>query len=274
MRRTARFVVLVSAGLLVFFVGGYWAGISSEIRTAVKVANPVLFLAAALWCRRNESLRPWRNAFIGFFAASCGFLAAWWLSGPLARLVGATADSVSGIALLKFADALPIILTVIAVARAGGMSFTDLGLGKGKPKIWLPVGLATFAAFAVVFGLQVMELGIDGPTLAAYVPWTLLFVGANALMEEVHFRGLLLGPFEELVGRHPANLCIALVFTLVHAPVQYAPDILVFLAIVFVLAIAWGYLIQRSGSVWGSVLFHAGADLLIVVGIYSTYGIE
>ena len=74
------------------------------------------------------------------------------------------------------------------------------------------------------------------------------------------------------ISQLEANLCIALVFTLVHAPVEYAPDILVFLAIVFVLAIAWGYLIQRSGSVWGSVLFHAGADLLIVVGIYSTYG--
>lgn len=86
-------------------------------------------------------------------------------------------------------------------------------------------------------------------------------------------RWLLLGSFEELIGRHAANLCIALFFTLVHAPVQYAPDILVFLAIVFAFSLAWGYLIQKSETIWGSVLFHAGADLLIVVGIYSTYGV-
>jgi len=56
--------------------------------------------------------------------------------------------------------------------------------------------------------------------------------------------------------------------------VQYAPDILVFLAILFVLALAWGYVIQRTESLWGCALFHAGADLMIMVGIYETYGIR
>ncbi|NJD66720.1 MAG: CPBP family intramembrane metalloprotease [Chloroflexi bacterium] len=96
----------------------------------------------------------------------------------------------------------------------------------------------------------------------------------NGFMEELHFRGLLLKPFERLLGTHAANLCIALFFTLAHAPVRYAPDIGAFMAILLVLSLAWGYVIQETESLWGSVLFHAGADLLIIVGIFEAYGVR
>ena len=29
---------------------------------------------------------------------------------------------------------------------------------------------------------------------------------------------------------------------------------------------------QKTGSLWGSVLFHAGADLLIILPIFSNFG--
>jgi len=190
------------------------------------------------------------------------------------KLFGFTTNSVPGIALLKFFDAIPIVVTVILVARLGGLKPADLYLQTGKLKVWLIVGLLSFAAFAVLFLVQARDQDMPAVRLLAYAPWTLLFVFSNAFMEELHFRGLLLKPFERLLGRHPANLCIALFFTLAHAPVQYAPDILVFLAVLFVLALVWGYVIQKTESLWGSVLSHAGADLMIMVGIYKTYGVS
>lgn len=33
------------------------------------------------------------------------------------------------------------------------------------------------------------------------------------------------------------------------------------------LALAWGYLADDTGSLWGAILFHAGADLGIFLGI-------
>jgi membrane protease YdiL (CAAX protease family) len=134
--------------------------------------------------------------------------------------------------------------------------------------------MASFAVFAVLSVLQAREQNVPGDRLVAYAPWILLFVFCNAFMEELHFRGLLLKPFERLLGRNAANLCIALFFTLAHAPVQYTPDIVSFLAILLVLALAWGYVIQKTESLWGSVLFHAGADLMIIVGIFETYGVH
>jgi membrane protease YdiL (CAAX protease family) len=45
-----------------------------------------------------------------------------------------------------------------------------------------------------------------------------------------------------------------------------------FLVVLFGLAIAWGWLMHRTGSLWGSALFHAGADLLIILPIFSSLG--
>jgi len=274
MKRAGVFASLLVVGMLVFFVGGYWAGIPHGFRTAAKITLPCLLLLAAVACDRTESSRHWRSVWLAFFAASCAFLVAWWVSDPLMKLFGFTTDSVPGIAFMKLFDALPIVVTVILVARLGGLRLADLYLQSGKIKAWLVVGIVSFAAFAVLFLLQARDQDIPADRLLAYAPWILLFVFSNAFMEELHFRGLLLKPFERLLGRHPANLCIALFFTLAHAPVQYAPNILWFLAILLVLSLAWGYVIQKTESLWGSVLFHAGADLLIIVGIFETYGIR
>lgn len=163
------------------------------------------------------------------------------------------------------------MITAILVARVGGLRPADLYLRRGKVKAWLIIGLVTFAVFTALFLVQAGDQDIGADRLFEYAPWTLLFVFVNAFMEELHFRGLLLGSFERLLGRHSADICIALFLTLVHAPVQYTPDILVFLAVLFLLAPAWGYIIQKTKALWGPVLFHAGADLMIMVGIYNTY---
>jgi len=267
-----RFTVLLLAGLVVFFVAGYWAGIPQVTRTAIKFAVPILLLLLVWGCDRVPSLRPWRRVVLALLAASSGFLVSWLLADPLLHALGITADSVRGIALTKLTDAVLIVVPLMIVARVGGMSWKELYLCRGKQRLWLMVGIGSFSLFFALFLMQSLDQGLSATRLLALAPWTLIFVFSNAFMEELHFRGLLLRPFEELLGRHGANLCIALFFTLVHAPVQYTPDILPFLTIVFVLALAWGYLIQRSDALWGSVLFHAGADLLIVVGIYQTYG--
>jgi len=34
-------------------------------------------------------------------------------------------------------------------------------------------------------------------------------------------------------------------------------------------ALLWGYLMQKSDSLWGSALFHAGADCMIVLAIFT-----
>jgi len=274
MKRCTLFLLVLSAGLLVYFVGGYWAAIPSLPRTAVKAGLTAILLLVTIALHRRKSLERWRNLSAALLAASSGFLVSWVLADRVLSAWGVATNSVRGVALTKFVESTLIVIPVLVVARLGGLTWSDLFVRRGRAKAWLIVGFSTFFACALLFILQARGEGHPAKQLLAWAPWTLLFALSNGFMEELHFRGLLLRPTETLLGRNTANLCIALVFTLVHAPVTYTPDILPFLVIVFVLALLWGYVIQRTAALWGAVLFHAGADLLVIVGIYEAYGIS
>jgi len=272
MRKTALFLVLLLAGFLVYFVGGYLTTIPHAVRLSVKTAIPFGLLAVHVACRRPGAWSEWSGVTLGLLAASVGFLVAALGAPPINRALGIGTESVSGIALLKFVESALIVVPALVVARIGGMSFDAMYLRRGRLRLGLIVGVSTFVIFAALFVLQSLDQGMDTEKILRWTPWVLLFCFSNAFMEELHFRGLLLGPFERLLGRHGANVCIALFFTLVHAPVEYTPDVLVFLATLFPLALAWGFIIQWTKSIWASVLFHAGADLMILVGIVEAYG--
>ena len=72
------------------------------------------------------------------------------------------------------------------------------------------------------------------------------------------------------VGRFASNVLVAIPFVLMHSGVPYTTQDLLFLAVLLPLGLAWGALAQRSESLWGSVLFHAGTDVPVVLGLLST----
>ena len=72
-----------------------------------------------------------------------------------------------------------------------------------------------------------------------------------------------------MLGAPLANVLTGFVFAVGHAGVTYTEDILAFVAITFVFALICGYLMQKTGALWGSTLFHAGADMLLIIGILS-----
>jgi membrane protease YdiL (CAAX protease family) len=70
------------------------------------------------------------------------------------------------------------------------------------------------------------------------------------------------------LGKVLSVVLTAIVFTLMHTQVTYAAQMIQFLAIALVLSLAWGFLIQKSDSLWGAVLFHAAGDCLILFGAF------
>ena len=105
--------------------------------------------------------------------------------------------------------------------------------------------------------------------MLGWLPWLLVFVLANAAQEEILFRGLFLRKLEPFLGKFVSNSLIALVFTALHQGVNYTSSELIFLAALVPLALAWGCLMQKTDSIWGSILFHAGMDIPIMLGIFS-----
>jgi len=63
-------------------------------------------------------------------------------------------------------------------------------------------------------------------------------------------RGLFLKKSEPLLAASLSNLFTASVFAIGHAGVTYSTDVLVFVAMTFVFALIWGYLMQNTGSLW------------------------
>ena len=120
---------------------------------------------------------------------------------------------------------------------------------------------------ASLFNAQNLSLS----RILPWVPWILIFVLANAAMEEILFRGLFLKKLAPFVGRFTANLLVAIVFTLIHGFTAYSADNLIFLAILFPLALTWGWVMQKTEGVWGSILFHAGMDIPILWEFFPTF---
>jgi membrane protease YdiL (CAAX protease family) len=92
---------------------------------------------------------------------------------------------------------------------------------------------------------------------------------ANATNEELLFRGLFLRKLEPFYGKYLSNCLIVIVFTGQHLGVTYTRNQTLFLIVVMLLAFAGGTTMQKSDSIWGSILFHAGTDIPIYLAILS-----
>jgi membrane protease YdiL (CAAX protease family) len=77
---------------------------------------------------------------------------------------------------------------------------------------------------------------------------------------------------QPVTGEWIALFMTSLVFALLHISVTYVLDLLIFLVGLLALGLLWGWLMQRSHSLWGSVLIHAGGDVLILLGFLAESG--
>lgn len=265
------FILIVVIGLIVFGVGGYWAPPGAIQKLVYRIAISAALLLLTILSYSVERFAPYQQLATAFFIASVAFLITGFVAKELEIILGASTNSLAGIAKLKFAEMLPIVITILVFNKILQHDLDSLYLKKGNWKLNLLVGGGTFLIFFVLFYLQSQSQGISLADLAPQLPWIFLFCFSNGLLEELHFRGLFLKKIEAFLGKHLANLCVALFFALMHAPVQYTSDIVPFLFLTFFLALGWGYLIQKSDSLWGAVVSHAGGDFLVIAGILSVY---
>jgi len=274
--RAARFVALLACSLLVFMVfSHYYPVFRGRIDRWGRVAVTLVFLAAGLVARRYRRLEPyWRVLFaLGTATAAISLdyylgLSKWIL--PALRLRDSTP---AGWAVDKLESSLLGAAVVVALTLASGQKLSSLYLRRGNWRLGLAVGLGVMLLMLAacipmarfLYGGRDLSL----PRILPWMPWLLIFVLANAFNEELLFRGLLLGRLQPLVGKFAANLLIAIPFTLMHAGTDYAAYLSPFLLGTFAMALAWGWLAQKTESLWGSVLFHAAMDVAIVLGIFS-----
>jgi membrane protease YdiL (CAAX protease family) len=178
----------------------------------------------------------------------------------------------AGCALSKLNECFVVVSVIITFTLLSGNSLGSIYIQKGNLKLGLIIGLIAFIIFAVgsipmatLFNAKNLSL----ERIIPWIPWILIFVLANGTLEELLFRGLFLRKLQPFFGKFISVFLIAFIFTGLHSSVTYTADNRIFIAVTFPLALALGYIMQKTDSVWGSILLHAGMDIPIILGIFS-----
>jgi membrane protease YdiL (CAAX protease family) len=238
-----------------------------------RVGLSALLLLVAVVLRRSKQLEKYWQIFFAFFILLVALTISLVFGSFLFDSLGVKDSVPVGWALPKLNETILIVLVVILFTRLLGGSLGSIYIQKGNLKLGLIIGIVTFLlAAAGSIPMANLLFGGNNLTLARiipWIPWLLVTVLANGALEEILFRGLFLRKLEPFVGKFLSNFLIAIVFTVLHQGSSYTSDQYIFLAVLFPLALAWGYITQKTDSAWASILFHAGMDIPIFLGIFS-----
>jgi membrane protease YdiL (CAAX protease family) len=271
--RFGLFALLTICGFLIFALTMTFAPVLPMWGNYAARAGFLAIFGTLWWVARDgHPLSRFRPVFFAYFTAVLGLSLGFFFADRGLKLFGLTTQTPVGIAMAKFLQASLIVIGILAVARLCGEDLASLYIRKGRLLLGLSVGFITAGALLVLGLLQPAVRALGTAKVMSLAPWVLLFVVSNAFLEELLFRGLFLGRYQPLIGKWLAILSTALAFTLAHMQVSYAPNLWAFLLVTFGFSIAWGWLMQKTESLWGSALFHAGADLLIILPIFSSLG--
>jgi uncharacterized protein len=277
MWKAGLFILFLLAGLLVFVLFNHIRPmLPPDMDLIGRMIMMAGFLAGALLAHRSRRFEKYWRLLFAFFVASLATAIDYYLPTRdwILHFLNISLRTPAGIAIDKLDSSILIIGAVILLTKISGQSLASLYLKRGNLRKGLTVGVIAFC-IAAAGSIPVSELFFGGRNLQlekvlSWTPWILIFVLGNAFNEELLFRGLFLQKYGPFVGAFFSNLVIAIPFTLHHTGVTYTPEVLMFLAILLPLALAWGFVTQKTDSLWGSVLFHAGTDIPIVLGIFST----
>ena len=265
--RAALFVLLLVGGQLIFVFGSpYFTVFPTNDNTLFSAALVAAFGLLALAFRQRPSLAHYAPPVYALFVAAAANLAL--VIGPLNRFLSATEPyrQMTQDKVIQFLTVVPVLVLLSWVA---GRDLGWIYVQRGRPRRWLPFGLVSFAVCAGVMTWMVLSSGMSVNDLLAAAPWIMTFVVANAIMEELWFRGVFLRPYEAGIGWTGAVVVTALTFGVSHMNVTYFESAvgLVFGLGVIGLGLVLAWAIRWGDSLWGSVLFHMGMDLLIILPI-------
>jgi membrane protease YdiL (CAAX protease family) len=273
MERIVLGVVFMALGSLIMMVFNPWELQLSRMNDYLGRIGLIVFLVAVFaLVQRSAHFGKYSAIIYGLLILTIAFSLDRILGIYLIEYLGVTDHTPAGWAIPKLQECIVVVGVVILFTRMAGNSLGSIYIQKGNLRLGLTIGLLTFSLAAagsipMATLFQAQNLSIE--RIIPWIPWVLIFVLANASMEEILFRGLFLRKLDPFFGKWIPNLMIAIVFTLMHRLANYTSDQVIFLAVLFPLALAWGYLMQKTDAVWASILFHAGMDIPIILGIFS-----
>jgi membrane protease YdiL (CAAX protease family) len=267
------FLLFIGCSFLVFNVGGYNSFIPSDMILLVRLSVVGVLLVPTIILYRTEGRlnKYWKLSF-SFLISSIGLLLAWLFGRWYQLIPGLSTSTVPGAAVAKLAEVLPIISAILIGMWLVENDFSSLYLRGGDLRKGIKLGLlASFAAllpFVLVGGLG---LTATPAMILSWIPWLCVFAVSNAFMEELMIRGIFLRKYTVIFGERRSLLLTTVIFTVFHQAIVGYTDFVsfsVFMVMIFFLGLIWGYVIQKSDNIWGSVLAHTVADIFFMLAVF------
>lgn len=271
----------VIVAVLFVAIGGFIYLVFSPLRPMLKGSQDYLgrigliaVLLAALWLvRRSRRFERYQHVLLGLLIMAVAVSLDIIFGRYVIFYLQVSDTTPAGWAYQKLNECFIVVTTVVTLTMLSGGSLGSIYIQKGNLKLGLAIGLTTFllAAAGSVFMAEFLFKGKDltPGRILGWAPWLLIFVLANAAQEELLFRGLFLRKLQPFFGKFISSFLIMFIFTALHNGASYSSDNAIFVVAVMLLALAWGYVMQKTDSIWGSILFHAGMDIPIMLGIFS-----
>ena len=262
--------LLCLGGVMVFVLGSpYYRTFPTNWNLRYYLALVTFFLLLALVFKRVNSLARYSPAAYALFIAASALL---FLKIGILNIPSNEVNPLQEIALDKLSQFLHVVSAILVLTLLGGDNLKSIFIRKGNWKYGLKFGLISFASFAVLGVILQWEARGMFANLPAALPWLLLFVFSNSIMEELWLRAIFLKKYEVLLGRWAAILVTALVFGTSHvfATYDFPGGGLVFGVVVFVLGLVGAQAMFKEDGLIGPVLFHAGYDLMIIIPILNS----
>jgi hypothetical protein len=262
-------VVLLVCGLLVFVFGtNYFSVFPTNESQGYRAVLAAMFLVVALLSRRNKLFAKYSDTAYAFFIAMTVFFITSLTAGirdSLLDAAGVPRATPQYIAFAKTIEAVIVVSVILILVTLWGADMGSLYLKKGRLGLGLFVGVCLLTINAAIGIITGATLGQAGDVLIARLPWALLFSLANGFMEELWFRGLFLRRLAGLIGMIGSIVITSIIFTVAHAAATYMNPVeaLLFQLVIFPMALLFAYLMHKTDSIWGSVLYHAGSDTFL-----------
>ncbi len=271
-KRILLFVLLLVCGVSLPSLSGLQIPPFSALLTGFTVLYTAVlsgvFLLISISLRFRKS--SYWQIFFAFFVAAFAIL--------LDLLVNLPGGTMSGLVLDMLASTVIVAGVILGLTLISGNSLGSIFVKRGRLKLGLISGLIGFFFFAFT-AVPASQFLFNGQNLSldkfvAWMPWILPIVLLNGVREELLYRGLFLKKFGPKLGSRASNVLQALVFSLSHSVAgvginAYTPYVWALVVFTFTLGLVWGYMMQRTDSLIGSVLFHAGTDIPVFLGVFS-----
>lgn len=276
-QRVNLFLLFLACGLLVFIVFSHYSPIFQEQTDSTgRVVVALALLVTALFAHRSKRFQAYWLLPFAFFTALMAISIDYYvgLSQWILPALRVEARSPAGLAIDKVESSLLGIVIALLLNRLAGQSVASLYIRRGNLRLGLTVGLIAFAVMIATI-IPVTEVAFKGENLTwarilPWTPWVLIMVLSNASNEELLLRGLFIGKMEPFLGKFATNLVTTVPFVLMHAFTSYSADTIIFLGLQLLpLSLAWCWLMQKTNSIWGSILFHAAMDIPVFIGLFS-----